>query len=282
VIKINTQASVVQLVFPDGIKSGLRIAQLINAKGEILTIPRNKMPEIEKWKRHLGVGIYFLIGFDELTNEKKVYVGEAEDCLNRLKQHNLKKEFWNIALIFTIGEDLNKFDIKYLEWLSLKEIEERNRYSLDNEVRPKEPKNINVGKEVILRDYYSYLKILVSTLGYPFFEKISEPGATNFICKSKYAYARGQYTDEGFVVLKNSKCRKDTNERCMQHVIDRRNNLLEQGILKISKEHLVFQEDYLFDKPSQASSVVLGSHSNGWIEWKRENDNKTLDAIYRK
>lgn len=279
---MNTNASVVQLVIPEGIKSNLRIAQLVNAKGEIISIPRNKILDVEKWKRYLGVGVYYLVGFDEETNEKKVYVGEAEDCFVRLKIHNQKKEFWNIALIFTIGEELNKFDIKYLEWLSFREIVEAKRYSLDNENTPNEPKNISVGQEVILKDYFSYLKILITTLGYPFFEQITEPDADRFICKSKYAYAEGQYTDEGFVVLKNSKCRKDTIEKIRQHIIDRRNNLVEIGVLIETDEHLVFQTDYLFDKPSQASSVILGMHSNGWKEWKRESDNKTLDSIFRK
>lgn len=277
-----TKSTVIQLFLPEGINSNLRIAEIKNGKGEMTVIPRIKIKELDKWKKYLGVGVYFLIGLDENTDEKLVYVGEAEDCFTRLKQHNQSKDFWNIALVFTIGNELTRLDIKYLEWLSYIEVEKIKRYNLENNVIPSEPKNIKDPQEVILKDYFTFIKILTSTLGYPLFEKIKQKKAEVFVCKSKWSFAKGQFTEEGFVVFKGSKCRIDTIERCMKSVINRRENLLKIGILKDKGDHMIFQKDFLFDKPSQASSVVLGMHSNGWIEWKRESDNKTLDEIFRK
>ena len=40
------------------------------------------------------VGIYFLIGFNDKTDQEEIYVGEAEDVVVRLKQHNRDKDFW--------------------------------------------------------------------------------------------------------------------------------------------------------------------------------------------
>jgi hypothetical protein len=68
----------------------------------------------------------------------------------------------------------------------------------------------------------------------------------------------------------------------MKWVIELRERLKENGILKEENGILLFLSDYIFNSPSAASSVVLGRHSNGWTEWKNKINNKTLDELYRK
>ena len=66
-----------------------------------------------------GVGVYFLI-CQEDDGTDSVYIGEAENVLDRLSQHlrdyqsGKEKYYWNTAVIF-VGRDLNKALIRYLE-----------------------------------------------------------------------------------------------------------------------------------------------------------------------
>ena len=48
----------------------------------------------------------------------------------------------------------------------------------------------------------------------------------------------------------------------------------------LENEYLEFKQDYIFNSPSMASSIVLGRNSNGWINWKNK-EGKTLDELKR-
>ena len=54
-----------------------------------------KRPELQQ------VGLYFLVGESDTEDRQLVYVGEAEDCVVRLRQHNKSKDFWRVALAVT-------------------------------------------------------------------------------------------------------------------------------------------------------------------------------------
>ena len=40
-----------------------------------------------------NTGVYFLFGRNDETDEEQVYIGEAENIFNRLKQHLSEKDF---------------------------------------------------------------------------------------------------------------------------------------------------------------------------------------------
>ena len=63
-----------------------------------------------------------------------VYIGEAEDCQNRLKQHHGLKEFWThaIAMVSKINA-FTKSHVKYLEHVSISQAKESNRFVVENE-----------------------------------------------------------------------------------------------------------------------------------------------------
>lgn len=75
--------------------------------------------------------------------------------------------------------------------------------------------------------------------------------------------------DESILVLKGSK----VSEEVAPHFKDSnydviRNKLISEGVTQDFR----FTTDYKFKKASPASSVILGSNSNGKIEWISEND----------
>jgi len=42
----------------------------------------------------------------------------------------------------------------------------------------------------------------------------------------------------------------------------------EEGILSDQADHLLFEEDYVFSRPSAADGIVMGRSANVLTEWK--------------
>ena len=89
-----------------------------------------------------------------------------------------------------------------------------------------------------------------------------------YYCKKSEADGRGEYTEEGFVVLKGSSGRIE----CVESFKDskpeaKRQNLIASGVIKEEEGRLVFQKDHLFSSPSLAATAVMARHANGWSAW---------------
>ncbi|HEX7357787.1 MAG TPA: DUF4357 domain-containing protein, partial [Ignavibacteriaceae bacterium] len=56
--------------------------------------------------------------------------------------------------------------------------------------------------------------------------------------------------------------------------------LLNDGILEIRENKIVFISDYIFNSPSSAAVTLLGRAANGWTSWKYK-DGRTLDEVIR-
>ena len=51
-----------------------------------------------------------------------LYLGEAEDCVDRIKQQNKSKDWWNAAIVcVSKTADFTKAHVKYLEWFCYEE-----------------------------------------------------------------------------------------------------------------------------------------------------------------
>ncbi len=127
---------------------------------------------------------------------------------------------------------------------------------------------------------------LLATLGQPIFEPLSNAATSKgykelFYCKGSGADGVGEYTTEGFVVLKGSSGRSEIvlsiqgtpNERFRQQ-------LATDGTLALQGGALVFTRDHLFASPSMAAMAVMGRSANGWVEWKTS-QGQTLDEVKR-
>jgi Domain of unknown function (DUF4357) len=93
--------------------------------------------------------------------------------------------------------------------------------------------------------------------------------------------ASGHDTPQGFVVQAGSFSAKDEVPSLKEHfpnVIELRADLLKSGVLVSEGNNLRFTQDYTFNSPSLASSVVLGRSSNGRTDWK-DASGKTLKEL---
>ena len=269
----------IQIYLPDGNPRSLKIAEITSRTVSAILIPRPKLDEAAKRDELNSVGVYLLFGSKE--SKPQVYIGEAENCLTRLKQHNKSKDFWSHAVAFISKTHyFTKTHIKFLEWLCCEVATKANRYALENSNSPSKP-HISESVEADLYDNFETIQILTSTLGYPVFDEIKKPKTKEVIvCKGKDAYAEGEYTEDGIIIFENAKCNLIESKTAGSWIIGMRNDLKESGVLIEKDGGLVFTKNHIFSSPSASAAVVLARRANGWIEWKFK-DGKTLDEVKR-
>ncbi len=273
----------IQIFLPDGSPRSVKIAEITNRVVKSVLVPRNKLDYISTRNELNSVGIYFLFGQSADKVKPIVYIGEAEDCLDRMKQHNRKKEFWNYAVVMISKINaFTKSHVKYLEHIAIDQAKESNRYETENLNTPSKP-FVTESMEADLLDSFETIKILLSTLGFPVYDKISKEQITSkeiLILKGRNIKAEGDLIDDGFVVFKGSQAKKDTVPSCHEYLINLRQKLLENKIIIEKDENFEFIQDYVFNSPSTAGGVVLGRSTNGWTKWKNK-EGKTLDQLKR-
>ena len=241
-------------------------------------IPRNKLKESSKLKYINNTGVYILLGDDENTADKIAYIGEAEDIYNRLSQHNKNKDFWNECIVFVSKDNsLNKAHIKYIEHELYELSKKANRYAIKNESSPTKS-SLSNADEIRAEKFINKIKIISNMFGYKLFinliDKKEKEDNILHLTNNGIEYAHGMITDEGFVVLKDSKVKDGVFESLSPSLKgffdkERSSNDLVNGI---------YIKDHLFSSPSMAAIAILGRNANGYTEWKNK-DNISLKKL---
>lgn len=162
----------IQIFLPDGNPRGIKIAEITNRTIKAILFPRNQFEAILQRPELANVGFYFLFGVADNGHEM-AYIGEAEDCAERLKQHQRNKDFWNYAVvIISQTHAFTKTHVKYLEYVAIKKASETGRYDLDNSAIPNRP-HITESMEADAEDCFEIAKVLLSTLGFPLFDSVA-------------------------------------------------------------------------------------------------------------
>lgn len=273
----------IQIFLPDGSPTSIREAEITSRLVKAILFPRNKIQEVSQREMVRYTGVYFLFGPSEDGTKPIVYIGEGEDCFNRIQSHNREKDFWtHCVIVVSKTNDYNKADSKFLEHYCIKKAEEIGRYKLYNGTGSNKL-SISESREHDLLDNFETAKILLATLGYPIFEEKRKATTQKelFYCKGKDASAIGELTDDGFLVYKGSKSNLKETKSIGSWVSRIRKQLIEDTILKEENGLYIFQSDYVFNSPSAAAAIILARAANGWTEWKDKNG-KTLDELKRK
>jgi len=270
----------IELFLVNGTAESLITAELSNWNGKAIKIPRTEVSACDR-EDIKGVGIYFLI-CQEDDGTDSVYIGEAENVLDRLTQHlrdyqsGKEKYYWNTAVIF-VGRDLNKALIRYLENRFVEIAKECGRYT----VLTKNTYKNTVLKEAqiaSMEEFIDNVKILINTLGYKVLVPIPKANDETIYlyCKGSGASAKGFVSAGGFTVLEGSTVSDHTVpslETKGKSYYNLRNALIKDGTIS----DRVFTRDYEFKAPSAASAVILGHTSNGNVDWKTADGVKLKD-----
>lgn len=275
------RAQTIQIFLPDGSARSIKIAEITSKIVKAVQIPRSKVKEAGLRDEVTGAGVYFLFGENQDLAKDRVYIGEAENCYKRLKQH-LKLEFWNTAILIVSKTDsLTKSHIKFLENHCFNTAQEIGKYELENSSNPTKS-HITEQMKADIMDLFDDMKVLLSTLGFPIFESLrKEKGQkADLICKGKNALAYGEYGEDGLVVFKGSRANLEETATAGSWIVGMREKLKTSKILIEKGNVLEFASDYQFNSPSAAAGAVLARRANGWIEWK-DQEGSTLDKLER-
>ena len=280
---MRTKPQTIQIFLPDGSPRSIKIAEITNRTISAVFIPRSTLNQANKRNEIQNVGTYFLFGKNEEHSLQQVYIGESEDCLKRLRDHNRNKDFWTHAVVMVSKTSaLTKTHVKYLEHLAVKKAQESSRFYTENDKIPAAP-FVTESMEADLLDSFETIQVLLETLGYPLFDAVEEETTLHkesFKLEGRGIKAKGDLVDDGFIVYKGSEAKLETVNSCQDYLINLRNQLIKDGILINNGKQLYFNKNYVFSSPSTAGGVVLGRSTNGWTKWKSK-DGKTLDEIKR-
>lgn len=283
----------IRIYLKEGSVTGIKFAELVNHTIQSLSCPRTKISDLNK---HFPIeintqGVYFLIGYEQDTVKPMVYIGEAENVWDRLKNHDLKKDFWNEVIVFTSkDENLTKSHIKYLESRLVEIANQTDRYRLKNGNSP----NLNklpLPDRDAMEEFLSNIKLLTGTLGHKFLENpisikniperidlIDSPKDRSLNDKKDELElhlnvsgikANAIQTNEGLVVLENSEVADNPTKNYGYGAL--RESLIEENIIaKNTIGKFYFSKKHLFSSPSAAAAVVLGYSVNGRNVWKND------------
>ena len=271
----------IELFLVNGTSEGIVTAELSNWNGKAIKIPRAEVASCNR-DDIKGVGIYFLF-CEENIEEPAVYIGEAENVLDRLNQHlrdnraGKENYYWNTAVAF-IGRDLNKALIRYLENRLVEITRDTGKYTL---LTKNTYKNTVLKESQIasMEEFIDNIKVLISALNYKVLTPTQKPtdSTVYLYCKGRSgADAKGFVTSGGFTILQGSSISEsvvDSFETRGKGYYNLRNRLIKEGVIKEG----IFTKDYEFSAPSAASAVVLGHNSNGNTDWKTENGVRLKD-----
>jgi hypothetical protein len=286
----------IKIYLDGGSVSGIRHAEIVNWTGQAISSPRLKIKALKLWEESKKPGVYFLFGVDEESGDDAVYIGEAENVLDRLQNHLVNKSFWNEAVFFTSkDENLTKAHVRYLESRIIKLAKQSSRHVILNVNEPQLPA-LPRGDRDSMDEFIANLKILLGVVGYKTLESIGEEKIrsnteqknetknsknTDFLelfLKVKGINAQAHQTDEGIVVLADSYASKNATDSLSNGSKKLRDKLIYDGLLKETNKRYIFTRNYLFTSPSQAASIIVGYATNGLNNWKTKNGT-TLKSI---
>lgn len=265
------EAATIKLFLVHGSPNGLRTAELSNWSGKAIAAPRNELSSLLKREELSSPGFYFLTGVDPDTGENAIYIGEAEDVSNRLKNHS-SKDFWNSATVFVSkDENLTKAHIRYIEGKLIQIALETSSSLVVNSVSSgsKLPESDAAEMDIFLQKTLQLLPVL----GIADFNKSVEAPAREediLFCKIKGLTAKGKRTSGGFTIYSGSQAVLE-HRPSAKRMRKKREDLVTKGILQTENNHLLFTKDMEFGSPSTAAAVVRGGASNGLTAWKNSN-----------
>ena len=209
------EAATIKLFLVHGRPNSLRIAELSNWSGKAIASPRNELSALLKREELSSPGFYLLTGVDPESGEKVIYIGEAEDVANRLRNHSTK-DFWNAVTVFVSkDENLTKSHIRYIEGKLIALALDNSSSKVINFVNSgaKLPESDAAEMDIFLQKSLQLLPVLGVT---DFNKSVEAPVEEKdfLFCKIKGNTAKGKRTSGGFTVYAGSQAVSEHRAFC--------------------------------------------------------------------
>lgn len=266
-------------IFVDGSANGLKLYTLSNWDGRVIVAPRAKLGDLVQLEESRWPAIYILAN----TEQTRLYIGETDSLRSRIKQHR-KKDFWELLIACT-SPSLTKAEVKYLEHVFASRLKENGIKTLESKGGTSSPKLSKTQKD-ILDEFVDKVSDILTAINSNILganketEERAKSSGVAVTCTGPDAEASGVFSENGLLVLKGSKARKQQTATFPLYNQKLREQLLMSGTLRqLNEKQLIFTQDYLFESPSPAAGIVLARSADGWLEWVDGSgtDLKTLD-----
>jgi hypothetical protein len=269
----------------DGDPDGLRLVTRSNWIGKAVVFPRAVFTEVRNRDEFQQTGVYLLIGPRPEGDGEMLYIGEGDPVLDRLKGHYASKDFWTRVVFFVAGtENLNKAHVQYLEAQLVARAHAAKRMPLDNANVPTDP-TLSEADRAYMNVFLDNMLGMLPLLGIDAFEQspltVSTDETPLLTCHGKGVVATGHDTPQGFVVKAGSFAagqEAPSLSGYFPNLTRIRSDLIARGVLVSEGDKFRFTQDYTFNSPSQASSVVFANSSNGRVDWK-DSSGRTLKQL---
>ncbi|MGW9111993.1 GIY-YIG nuclease family protein [Microbacterium sp. NPDC055683] len=284
----------VLLYLVDGMPGGLRTAEIANWTGHVIVAPRPDLARLIRRDESHRTGVYVLLGDDMGSTPPRViaYIGETDEIAARLRQHQLKKDWWDrVAVITSQAQSLQltKSQVRYLEGRLIARARETGRATLDNGSEPSFARLSEA--ETSSMDYFlEQLYVVLPTLGIDIFRgpqrsdsvAASSPPSTatspifSLGVRKRGIEARAQLIDGEFVVLAGSTATarvaasekySPSTARAYANYRSIHDGLIDRGTIILDGPIARFAKDAPFASPSTAGAIVLGRSCNGRTSW---------------
>lgn len=270
----------VHLYLPDGSPEGVLLMTKDNWNGTLVSCPRSLVTSRKGLEEFHRPGVYILLGpKDDVV--QRIYIGEGDPTIDRLIDHNAKKDFWTRVVCCTTSTDygLHKAEIQYLESRLCKIAAELKIADLENGNAP-QPPTLSKAEIAKVESYLVTFLELAPLMGIDAFERpdAASVSVNSLFIKNTHVSAEGYVSAQGFLVKKGSEAMKTDTPSLLSSSKKLRAHLVENGVLTPAGDKLTFAQDYMFRAPSPAAEVILGRSENGRRIWK-DKDGKTLAEL---
>ena len=210
-----------------------------------------------------------MIGNDEESGSKTIYVGEGDPVKSRLNQHYSNKDFWTWAVFFVAKDDsLNKAHVQHLESQLLTLARNAKLCKLDNGTEPNPP-TLSEADTVFVESFLRDITSIFPLLNLNVFEMaFVSAGVKELLYLDAKGVKATCYEDaKGFIVLKGSEAQINEMSYIHQYMSTIRKDLVEKGVLVLDGTKYIFTQDYAFNSPTTSAGVIKGSRG-GKKDWK--------------
>lgn len=263
----------------DGTLEGIKIIEVSESAVMAFVIPRIKLSDSKNRTELQQPALYLLIN----SGENQIYIGESENFLHRVKNHDQAKDFWDVAVaIVSSTNNLEKSDIKYLESLAVEKSQKTAAVEILNKTVPTR----NTMHEFKIHSLHLILEdvaLIAESLGYSIFSSKQEKVEEYWYCITKNTHAKAQFRGDKFVILAGSII--DANyspgwakswpeSLTERHEIFKRFGTDRLGVFELT-------DNVSFKSPNHAGGFAAGRNVNAWTTWK-DAKGLTMDEVMRK
>ena len=168
----------VRLFLVDGTVGSLMTAEILNWTGHMLRARRKDLGRLKTRDEAKRTGVYVLFGSDD-DGEPAAYIGEGDNVVKRLENHNSTKDFWEDVVIITSKDmNLTKAHVRYLESELITLAHNIGRVNLYNGNVPSGGAALPEADESDMKYFIGQIRILMPVLGFDIFRGRSAQNAS--------------------------------------------------------------------------------------------------------